>query len=61
MTKAWFQSKIFWTNVAAVLALTLGSTAVTGLLPDAAVPYLAGVTAFVTIVLRVWFTDTALT
>lgn len=63
MPKLWYQSKTVWVNLItmAIMVLTLFTAAEnSALLPTSIVPWIAIVIAVLNIVLRVWFTESAI-
>lgn len=58
----WYKSKTVWFNIITTLvaALTFLPT-VSDLLPAEALPYLLGFVGVLNVILRVWFTDSAVT
>lgn len=59
-TKPWYTSKIVWVNVVATVAAVVDILTQGKLIPVDTVPYLVSVVAILNVILRVWFTDTAL-
>jgi hypothetical protein len=53
MTKAFYLSKTFWFNAAAIFVAAVDSTDVLNVVPDVAEPFLIAAVAVVNIVLRV--------
>ena len=60
-SKPWYKSKTVWVNVIVMIVgvLTILQTSQT-LVPSTWLPYFALVVGILNVVLRVWFTDTAI-
>lgn len=54
-----WESKTFWINVLMAVGMVLTATEVVAVLPPEALPWLAAGNAILNIILRVFFTDTA--
>ena len=58
--KTWWESKTIWVNILMALAAFLASPDVLNILPADVLKFVPGIQAAITIVLRVFFTNTAI-
>ena len=58
--KKWYESKLFWVNAITTIVLSAQVLMDGGLVGAVVLPYVLGGVAILNVVLRVWFTDTAI-